>query len=85
MGSNIISRHKRKKDGKKRNTKKRPDLGEGRERAHVLFCMFVTFPTSHVERSPLKEPAYSNTAPQQQQRKVQGQKWVEKKRGESNV
>jgi len=28
--------------------------------------MVVTFPTCHVERSPLKAPADSNTAPQQQ-------------------
>ena len=42
--------------------------------------MFVTFPTSHVERLPLKATAPLNTAPQQQ-RKVQGKKWVWKKRG----
>ena len=47
---------------------------------YVLFAMFVTFPTSHVERLPLKATAPLNTAPQQQ-RKVQGKKWVWKKRG----
>ena len=31
--------------------------------------MIVTFPTSHVEISPLKSVALRNTAPQQQQRK----------------
>ena len=51
--------------------KNRPDLGEGGERVYVLAAMSVTFPTCHVERSPLKSPASLNTAPQQQ-RKVQG-------------
>jgi hypothetical protein len=42
--------------------------------------MFVTFPTSHVERLPLKAIAPLNTAPQQQ-RKVQGKKMgLEKKK-----
>ena len=44
--------------------KQRPDLGEGEERVYVLLYMSVTFPTSHVERSQLKSPAYINTAPQ---------------------
>ena len=53
--------------------KKRPDLGEGGGgRMYVLDFMVVTFPTCQVERSPLKAPAWANTAPQQQQRKVQG-------------
>ena len=52
--------------------KKRPDLGERRRRVYVLDSMVVTFPTCQVERSPLKALALSNTAPQQQQRKVQG-------------
>jgi hypothetical protein len=35
----------------------------GGERVYVLFCMFATFPTCHLERSPLKAPAPRNTAP----------------------
>jgi hypothetical protein len=30
--------------------------------------MYATLPTCHFERSPLKSPADSNTAPQQQQK-----------------
>ena len=30
---------------------------------YVLFSMFVTCPTSHAERLPLKAPALKNTAP----------------------
>ena len=29
---------------------------------YVLFFMLITFPTCQVERSPLKAPAYRNTA-----------------------
>ena len=65
----------------KEAAKKRPDLGEGGETVYVLPCMVVTFPTSQVERSPLKAPADRNTAPQQQ-RKVQGHKNGLKKKGE---
>ena len=32
-------------------------------RLYILACMVVTFPTCHLERSPLKSPAYINTAP----------------------
>jgi hypothetical protein len=32
------------------------------KRVYVLDTMFVTPPTSQVERSPLKSPAYANTA-----------------------
>jgi hypothetical protein len=60
-----------KEEGEIEATKKRPDLGEG-GRVYVLRSMFVTFPTCQVERSRLKAAAPSNTAPQQQQRKVQG-------------
>ena len=41
------------KEGKKKQPEKRPDLGEGK-RVNVLSNMFVTFPTCHVERLPLK-------------------------------
>ena len=42
------------------------------EKVYVLEVMVVTFPTCQVEISPLKALARVNTAPQQQQRKVQG-------------
>jgi len=54
---------------KRKEPNKDPILERGR--VYVLDAMVVTFPTSHVERSPLKARAPSNTAPQQQ-RKVQG-------------
>ena len=58
--------------------KKRPDLGEGGGRVYVLFCMSVTSPTCQVERSPMKEPATQNTAPQRQKKKGQEKKGVGK-------
>ena len=53
------------------DAKKDPILERGGKRVYVLYCMVVTFPTCHAERSPLKTVARRNTAPQQQ-RKVQG-------------
>ena len=41
----------------KEAAKKRTDLGEGGKRVYVLPYMVVTFPTCHLERSPLKAPA----------------------------
>ena len=52
--------------------KKKTRSWRGRERVYVLPSMVVTFPTCQAERSPLKALAWVNTAPQQQQRKVQG-------------
>jgi hypothetical protein len=55
---------------KKETAKIRPDLREeGKTRVYVLACMFFTFSTCHLERSPLKSPAPENTAPQQQRTK----------------
>ena len=68
----------------KEAAKTRLDIGEGVERVYVLFSMFVTFPTSHVERLPLKASANLNTAPQQQI-KVHDKNGLEKRRGESIV
>ena len=48
---------------KRQPINKRPDLGEGGERVNVLFAMRYTFPTCHLERSPLKALLWSNTAP----------------------
>jgi len=72
MFKNIINASTKNKEGKKKQPKKDLIL-RGGERVYVLFHMVITFPTSHVERSPLKAPALQNTdAPQQQKRKVQG-------------
>ena len=61
----------KKEDGKKEAAKQihvaRIILETGK--VYVLYLMIVTFPTSHVEISPLKSVAKRNTAPQQQQRK----------------
>ena len=59
-----------KEEGKIEAAKKKTNLRKG-GRVYVLYCMFDTFPTCHVERSPLKAAAPLNTAPQQQ-RKGQG-------------
>jgi hypothetical protein len=55
-----------KEEGKKKQPKKNRSWREGRKSVlymYVLRSMFATFPTSHAERSPLKAPADSNTAP----------------------
>ena len=54
---------------RRKQPKKRPDLGEGEGRVYVLDRMCLTFPTCQVERSPLKAVAPLNTAPQQQRDK----------------
>ena len=54
-----------------RSSQKKDLILERGGRVYILYAMFVTFPTCHVERLPLKAPAPLNTAPQQQ-RKVQG-------------
>ena len=46
-----------KEEGKNNQPKQRPDLGTGGGRVHVLEFMYVTFPTCHAERLPLKAPA----------------------------
>ena len=59
---NIISagaKGKREKDA----AEKDPILERRGERVYVLFAMFVTSPTSHAERSPLKSTAPLSTAP----------------------
>ena len=45
-----------KEAGKKKQPKIDPIVERG-ESVYVLAYMFVTVPTSHVERSPLKAPA----------------------------
>ena len=53
---------------------------------YVLNSMFVTFPTSHVERSPLKAAAPANTAPHIATTKKRPMiKWLKKREGESSV
>jgi len=52
-----------KKEGRKKQPEKDPILERKGERVYVLPCMVVTFPTSQVERSPLKAAASLNTAP----------------------
>ena len=39
---------------RRKQPKKRPDLGEGEGRVYVLDRMCITFPNCQVERSPLK-------------------------------
>ena len=72
---NILVKIKiKKKDPESRqNTRCRERASIGKSgHVNVLASIFVTFPTCHVERSPLKAPAWANTAPYiQQQRKVQ--------------
>jgi hypothetical protein len=48
---------------KKKSTQKKDPTLEREERVYVLDCMRVTFPTCHLERSPLKARAFQNTAP----------------------
>ena len=56
------------------------------ERVYVLCDMSVTFPTCQVERSPLKAPAPSNTAPHTATKKSPRIKMgLKKKEGESIV
>ena len=45
-----------------RKEKKNLERRGGGERVNLLDVMTVTFPTSQVERSPLKAPALANTA-----------------------
>jgi hypothetical protein len=48
----ISARQKNKKE--KKEAEKRPDLVERRGKVYVLPRMVTTFPTCHLERSPLK-------------------------------
>ena len=68
MIENIISAHTKERR-KKETGKIRPDLGGEGGRVYVLCFMVVTFPTSHLERSPLKALATKNTAPIQRSSK----------------
>ena len=52
---------------------------------YVLIAMFVTFPTSHAERSPLKAPAPINTAPHSNREKSRDKNGLEKKKEESTL
>ena len=47
-----------KKEGKKERDKKKTRSWRGRGRVYVLDDMIVTSPTCHLERSPLKSPAF---------------------------
>jgi hypothetical protein len=46
-----------KEKGKNRNSLNKTRSWRGKKRVYVLPCMFVTFPTCQVERSPLKATA----------------------------
>ena len=81
MFKNIINASTKNKEGKKKQPKKDLIL-RGGERVYVLFHMVITFPTSHVERSPLKAPASENTAPYQQKEKSKDENGLEKKKEE---
>ena len=60
----IISASAKKGRRKKETANKIPDLVErGVERVYLLDSIIVTFPTCHLERSPLKAVAPANTAP----------------------
>jgi len=54
---NIISAGTKKEEKGKRNSQKIDPILERGGGVHVLDIMVVTFPTCHVERSPLKAPA----------------------------
>ena len=60
---NRMSAATERRRGKRSSLKKTQSFGEGGGRVYVLDLMSVTFPTCHLERSPLKAPLKANTVP----------------------